>query len=123
MSLIPRGQPAPDQQPDVSSLVQGLQEEERRQGWEADAARWRAGALAEAIFGRGVIPRLRYARTALGFRALVELEVPFRDLDDHQSREHRFLAEVGRDELLARIPALFVFTPADPGALVPAPSS
>jgi hypothetical protein len=97
-------------------LVRRLRDEERREHWEADGARWRAGALAEAIFGSGVVPRLRYARGAAGFRALVELEVPFRGLEDHQAREARFVAEAGRDEILSRIPALFVFTPVPEGA-------
>lgn len=115
MSLLPRraGGNAPGDE-DSATLVQGVHEEERRHAWEADAARWRAGALAEALFGEGVVPRLRSARGAAGFRALVELEVPFHDLDRHRELEGRFLREAGRDEILARIPTLFIFTPGLP---------
>ena len=86
-------------------------EERREHRLEAGAARWRAGALAEAIFGGRVVPRLRSARTAAGFRALVELEVPFRDLGQHRDAEDRFLRAAYGDEVLGAIPVVFVFTP------------
>ena len=111
MSLFPEPPVRPETDPPSASLVQEQRDEERRQIWTADAARWRAGALAEAIFGPGVVPRLRSARGAAGFQALVELEVPFAGLDDHQGREQLFLAEARRDEILGVIPTLFVFTP------------
>lgn len=112
MSLVP-GRPedtGADRSP--ATLVQGVQEETRREAGDANSARWRAGAIAEAVFGAGVVPRLRYARGAPGFHALVELQVPFQGLEVHREREDRFLAEAGRDEILSRIPTLFVFTPA-----------
>lgn len=113
MSLVPRRSGGVDPLEDAATLLQGVHEEARREAWNADSARWRAGALAEAIFGHGVVPRLRYARGAAGFRALVELEVPFADLERHRELERRFLWEAYRDEILARVPTLFVFTPAE----------
>lgn len=103
-------------------------EERREHRHEAGAARWRAGALAEAVFGGRVVPRLRSARTAAGFRALVELEVPFRDLDEHRDAEDRFLRAAYSDEVLGSIPVVFVFTPVlevagrRPAGMLPSPS-
>lgn len=114
MSLVPRRASASPGEEDAATLVQGLEQEVRRASLRAQAARWRAGALAEAIFGDGVVPRVRYARGAAGFQALVELEVPFEDLERHRAAEHRFVHEAGRDEVLSRIPTLFVFTPRSP---------
>lgn len=111
MSLIPRRASGPGGEEEAATLVQGMEQEVRRASHWAQAARWRAGALAEAIFGEGVVPRLRYARGAAGFQALVELEVPFHGLERHRDAEHRFVHEAGRDEVLSRIPTLFVFTP------------
>lgn len=116
MSLVPRDPRGSGDEPDPVSLVQEIREEARRTREWAQAARWRAGAIAEAIFGDGVVPRLRYARGAAGFQALVELEVPFASLERHREKEHRFVHEAGRDELLSRIPTLFVFSPREPGA-------
>jgi hypothetical protein len=111
MSLFP-ARPA-DEAPDRPHGVLEDQtlEERREHRVEAGAARWRAGALAEAIFGGRVVPRLRSARTAAGFRALVELEVPFRDLSSHRAAEERFLRAAYVDEVLGGIPVVFVFTP------------
>lgn len=111
MSLVPRRPDLPREDRTPSTLVEGVRHETRQESRTANSARWRAGALAEAIFGAGVVPRLRYARGAAGFQALVELEVPFRGLEAHREREGRFLGEAARDEVLSRIPTLFVFTP------------
>lgn len=113
MSLVPGRPGGQGEERPAASLLQGVQEEVREQVRHANSARWRAGALAESIFGAGVVPRLRYARGASGFQALVELRVPFRCLETHREREGRFLWEAGRDEILARIPTLFVFTPGE----------
>lgn len=111
MSLFP-ARPA-DEAPDRPHgvLEDRTLEERREHRIEAGAARWRAGALAEAIFGGRVVPRLRSARTAAGFRAMVELEVPFRDLRTHRDAEERFLSAAHGDEVLGEIPVVFVFTP------------
>ncbi len=111
MSIFP-GRPADDPSERPDAILEDRTLEERREHrLEAGGARWRAGALAEAVFGGRVVPRLRSARTAAGFRALVELEVPFRDLDEHRDAEDRFLRAAGGDEILGSIPVLFVFTP------------
>jgi len=112
VSLVPRHADGTDEERPAATLLQEIREEAREQLREANAARWRAGALAEAIFGPGVVPRLRYGRSAAGFQAMVELQVPFRSLDLHRELEGRFLREVGRDDVLSRVRALFVFTPA-----------
>lgn len=115
MSLVPRRARGPEDDRDPTTLVEGVYEEAREEARNANSARWRAGALAEAIFGTGVIPRLRHARGARGFTALVELEVPFSCLASHRERETRFIREAERDEVLSRFPAVFVFTPAEGG--------
>lgn len=111
MTLFP-GRPESDTSDRPEAVLEDLTFEERREHrLEAGAARWRAGALAEAVFGGRVVPRLRSARTAAGFRAMVELEVPFRDLDEHRDAEDRFLRAAYGDEVLGSIPVVFVFTP------------
>jgi hypothetical protein len=85
-------------------------EREVRRRWEVRAAEWRAVAIAEAVFGGRVVPRLA-GGPGVGFRALLELEVPFDDLDRHRDAEERFLAAAGRDELLADVPMLVLFAP------------
>ncbi len=60
-----------------------------------------------------MVPRLRNARTMVGFRALVELEVPFTEMEAHREAELRFLQAAHRDELLSRVPLVFVFTPVE----------
>jgi hypothetical protein len=116
MSLFP-GRPADGAADRPDAVLEDRTIEERREHRaEAGAARWRAGALAEAIFGGRVVPRLRSARTAAGFRAMVELEVPFRDLDAHREAEARFLSAAYCDEILGGIPVVFVFTPVVEGS-------
>ncbi|HSM04843.1 MAG TPA: hypothetical protein VK858_09465 [Longimicrobiales bacterium] len=114
MSFVPRRPVEPDSGRAHATLVDEHVEISREQRADASAARWRAGALAEAIFGGRVVPRLRSARTMAGFRALLELEVPFRDLGRHREAETRFLQAARRDELLGRLPVVFVFTPVAP---------
>ncbi len=114
MTLVPRRPADPDPGRDHATLVDEHIEVSREHRAEASAARWRAGALAEAIFGGRVVPRLRNARSMAGFRALVELEVPFTELDAHREAEARFIQAAHRDELLGRVPLVFVFTPVEP---------
>lgn len=111
MSLFP-ARPADDVPDRPHGVLEDRTLEERREHRiEAGAARWRAGALAEAIFGGRVVPRLRSSRSAAGFRAMVELEVPFQDLSTHRDAEERFLRAAHRDDVLGGIPVVFVFTP------------
>lgn len=73
MSFIPARPGGHDEERAAATLLEGVREEVRDQVRQANSARWRAGALAESIFGVGVVPRLRHARGASGFQALVEL--------------------------------------------------
>jgi hypothetical protein len=79
--------------------------------WEVRAAQWRAWALAEIAFGEGV--QVAWAGRAgyQGVRALLTLNVPFRNLPDHQARESLFLAWAQTDEILSGMPLIFVFQP------------
>ncbi len=104
--------PPPDRAgPDATEHVDPtlLQEMERR--WAVRAAQWRATALAEWAFDGRVVPRLAAGPGGGGFRALLELEVPFDDLEAHREGEARFLAAARRDELLARMPLVVLFAP------------
>ncbi len=84
-----------------------------RHPWEVRSAQWRAWALAEEAFGNRVQVRLTGRAGAMGFRGLLTLSVPFTGLGDHHRREALFLAWVGRDPVLTRIPLIFVFEPAE----------
>jgi hypothetical protein len=46
-----------------------------------------------------------------GLRGLLTLRVPFGDLRDHQAREAVFLGWAKEDDVLARVPLIFVFEP------------
>lgn len=82
-----------------------------RRPWEIRAAQWRAWALAEEVFGRGVEVRLSGRTGAMGFRGLLSVSVPFSDLEEHRRREALFLAWVWDDPILNRVPLVFVFEP------------
>jgi hypothetical protein len=79
--------------------------------WEVRAAQWRARALAEVAFGEGVGVSLTGRVGYQAFRGLLTLTVPFRDLPNHRAREAVFLSWAGQDEVLARVPLIFVFEP------------
>lgn len=109
MSLVPPTPGNGNDEQETATLVLDIREEADRIAW-AQAARWRAGALAEAIFGTGVIPRLRNARGGAGFHSLVELEVPFVDLALHRELEEQFVRAAAVDEILSRVPSVYVFS-------------
>lgn len=88
-----------------------LDREESRGRWGVRAAQWRALGLARAIFGPAVAVRLSRSGPGRAFRGLLHLEVPFRDLAEHRSRESVFLACAARDPVLAPVPFIFVFEP------------
>ena len=96
----------------TSHLDPRLEREEARRGWEIRTAQWRVLLLAEAAFGGPVRMRLGGTPAVGVFRGLLELEVPFRAMKDHELRQERFLTWVSRDEVCARAPFIFVFTPA-----------
>jgi hypothetical protein len=84
---------------------------EERVRWGIRAAQWRALELAREVFGESAAIRLDAFPPRGAFRALVHLRVPFEDLDDHRERETIFGALAGHDELLRRVPLVFVFEP------------
>lgn len=88
-----------------------LTRQTRRHHWEVTAARWRAHELASYVFGTQTRVHLAWTTTTRRFRALVHLEVPFQDLDAHRAQERIFIQHAGGDELLRRVPLVYVFTP------------
>lgn len=107
--LFPRRPPADATEAEPLETVDPRRERER-QRWELPTARWRARELAEAVFG-GEVRVTPSGGSALSFRGLLTMEVPFRDLDDHRAREGIFVACAGRDPVLSRVPVVFVFEP------------
>lgn len=105
----PEGHEAPE--PPETSLQQVLTEEERAARWEVRAAQYRAHELAQETFGGPVRTHLLGMRTRGAMRGLLEMGVPFSDLAAYQVREARFLAAVGADPLLARVPLVYVLGP------------
>jgi len=105
--------PGPREAPKApeSSLQQILTEEERLARWEVRAAQYRAHELALEAFGAPVRMHLMGLRIRGDMRGLLEMGVPFRDLSEHRSREARFLAAVGADPLLSRVPLVYVLGP------------
>ena len=81
-----------------------------RRRWSIRAAQWRALELAREVFGDGAA-RLEGFPPRGAFEGLVHLSVPFRDLKTHRHLEARFSGLAGRDELLSRVPLVFVFEP------------
>jgi hypothetical protein len=91
---------------------------EAGQRWEVRAVEWRAVLLAETLFGGRVVPRVLSGHPGRGFRAMLELEVPFDDLERHSAAEAAFLAAAGRDELLGGFPLVVLFAPRPRGVAV-----
>ena len=91
-----------------------LSREDRLLRWEVRAARWRATELARECFPGPVRTSLSALRTRGEIRGLLRLEVPFSGLEDHRTREARFLASAGADPVLSRVPLVYVL---GPGAL------
>ena len=84
--------------------------EEARRRWEGRAAQWRARALAEALFQGEVRATLQGHRVRGAFHGMLHLEVPFEDLANHRGREAAFLACAARDDVLAQVPLIFIFS-------------
>lgn len=116
--LFPRRPTGPEGDPERTEHLDRSRElQEARARWTLGTARWRARELAETIFGGEVSVRLPAASADAGaggsfpFRGLLHLDVPFRDLEAHRSRERVFLACAGADPVLSRVPFLYVFRP------------
>ncbi len=108
--LIPRPYRGAPSDPEPTTLYQpGPEIERRHRRWEIQAARWRAVALAEVVFGDGVRSHLASYGPRGAFRGLLHLEVPFSSLDRHWSLESRFVAAAGEDPVLSAHPFIFVF--------------
>lgn len=90
----------------------GLGLEAYRSRWETRAAQWRALELAESVFGGCVTTRLTGRTPRSTFRGLLHLQVPFAGLERHRALEALFLASAARDPVLARVPFVFVLSPA-----------
>ena len=101
----------------VEHLDPLLERRLERRPWEVRAAQWRAAALAELAFGGGVRVRWTGRVGYQGIRGLLTLTIPFEDLPGHQVRESLFLAWAREDEILTRVPLVFVFEPAPVSAL------
>lgn len=83
-----------------------------RQRWERRSAQWRAMELAQAVFGEEeTLVELASYPSRNGFHGLLHVRVPFDDLESHRAREARFTELVDRDEILSRLPMVFVFDP------------
>ena len=110
--LLPRppGGPSPLPEP-TEHLDPFLQRSLERRPWEVRAAQWRAWALAEGAFGKGVQVRLSGRGVHEGFRGLLTLVVPFSSLGEHRIRESIFLSWARSDPVITRVPLLFVFEP------------
>ncbi len=91
-----------------------LSQAEQQARWEVRAAQWRAREIAESVFGRVSRSSLIGIRPAGSMRGLLNLEVPFTDLQTHRSREDRFLAAVRSDPVLSRVPLVYIVGPEAP---------
>ena len=92
-----------------------------RRRWSIRAAQWRTLELAREVFGEEAGVRLDGIPPRGGFQGMVHVRVPFDDLDDHRARESRFTAMAGADELLTRVPMVFIFEPDPDRSPPPAP--
>jgi hypothetical protein len=111
--LVPgRAMGDPGRLPDAAQLERDLTREERRSRWAVRAAQWRARELAEIVFGGVTRSSLIGMRLGGAARGLLQLDVPFEDLDTHRAREARFLAAAGADPVLSQVPLVYVIGPA-----------
>lgn len=108
--FLPEPPPPPEAPGEATELVQPGSRARSLARWELRALQWRAAELAEAIFESKVSARL-LGGGSLGFRGLIELDVPFHDLEAHRRDEARFMAAAARDELLGPAALVVVFTP------------
>lgn len=92
-----------------------------RKRWSIRAAQWRTLELAREVFGEAAGVRLDGAPPRGAFQGMVHVRVPFDDLEDHRAREGRFTALAGADELLGRVPMVFIFEPDPDQSPPPAP--
>ncbi len=87
-----------------------------RRAWELRAGQWQARHLAEVVFGGPVRCTVMGSSDPLSgrgpWRGLLQLDVPFVDLDRHRELEAIFLAAVSRDPVLEQVPFIYLIGPA-----------
>lgn len=111
-AFLPARGSGPGNEPEHPQLLErSLDRAERRGRWAVRAAQWRARELAEAVFGSVEGGALVGPRPGGPVRGLLELRVPFADLDTHRAREARFMAAAERDPVLSQVPLVYVFGP------------
>ncbi|MEQ8331188.1 MAG: hypothetical protein RH859_12080 [Longimicrobiales bacterium] len=112
MSLIPEGPRGLDPDRDHPAFLDRRRSvDEVRRAWAVRAAQWQAVALAEEIFDGPVTFSTLGLRASGPMRGLIELRVPFDDLESHVEREARFLASAARDPVLSQVPLVYVLGP------------
>lgn len=112
MNLFPERPQLPDAEAAGATLFVEGDREVRRELALRMVARWRAAELAAEIFGTPLDHRMSRGVGGGGFRGVLELEVPFHGLDDHREKEALFVAAARSDEVLGRMPLLYLFAPA-----------
>ena len=109
--------PAPSEPEGMEQVDPLISRRVETRPWELRAAQWKARFLAEMAFEGRVDVSLVGRPGYPSFRGLLYLQVPFRDLPDHERRQALLLRWSGEDPILARVPLIFVFEPRP----VPAP--
>ncbi len=115
--FLPRPPVDPGDREDTVQLDPLLEQRWERHAWKVRSAQWRAMALAEEAFGAGVSATLTGRGGYDGFRGLLTLSVPFRNMEDHRYRESLFLSWAAQDLVLTRVPLVFLFHPEPVGAV------
>jgi len=95
--------------PDPTGHLEPVDARETARRWQLRALEWRAVALAEAVSGPGVVPRLVSDRGFGELTGMVELTVPFDHLGTHREAESRFLSAAARDPLLGSSQLVYLF--------------
>ncbi|MFQ5536891.1 MAG: hypothetical protein ACE5GJ_05505 [Gemmatimonadota bacterium] len=98
-------------QPEPTGIRLDVSQDETRRRWAVRAAQWRAVELARDVFQGPVEARLISLHARGKLQGLLDLTVPWKGLEDHETRTERFLALAGADPLLAGVPLLFAVGP------------
>lgn len=111
MSFVPARAGGLDPDDELATSIVDGEIEEQRDHHLVRMARWRAAEIAERVFGEPLGHRWVGTASAGGFRGLLEFEVSFDGLADHRARETEFVRAVRGDEILGRLPLVYLFTP------------
>lgn len=104
------GRPPLDDTPETTH-IEPVDAREMQRRWVMRALEWRAVALAEAVFGGPVEPRLASQQGFGPLDGMLELSVPFADLDTHRVAEASFLDAARRDPVLGGFGLVYLFRP------------